>query len=151
MRRADRVGAVLLLLFGAWFAAVALRNYTYWGATGPAAGFFPFWLGLAMMGLAALLLVRAAREPDPGPPWAPRGRGAVRFLGVLGGGVAFVTLMPWLGMALGTVLFLVFILRVIEGHAWPAVVGVAVSTAAVNWAVFTWWLRVPFPPGVLGF
>ena len=151
MRRADRVGAVLLLLFGVWFAAVALRNYTYWSATGPGSGFFPLWLGLAMAGLAALLLVRAVRETEPGPAWVPRGRGAVRFLGILGGSVAFVVLLPWLGMAVSTVLFLIGVLKALEGHSWPAAVGIAVATAAVNWAVFTWWLRVPFPTGVLGF
>ena len=151
MRRADRVGAVLLLLFGVWFAAVALQNYTYWSATGPGSGFFPFWLGLVMAALAALLLVRAVRETEAGPAWMPRGRGAVRFLGILGGSVVFVVLMPWLGMAATTVLFLVAILRLLEGHSWPAAVGIAVATAVVNWAVFTWWLRVPFPPGVLGF
>jgi len=151
VRRADRVGAVLLLVFGVWFAAVALRNYKYWGANGPGAGFFPFWLGVAMAVLAALLLVRAVRERDAGPAWVPRGRGALRFLGVLGASVAFVGLMPWLGMAPGTVLFLVVILKALEGHAWPAAVGIAVGTAVVNWAVFTWWLGVPFPAGVLGF
>lgn len=151
MRRADRVGAVLLLLFGVWFAAVALRNYTYWGATGPGSGFFPFWLGLAMAALAALMLVRASRETDAGAAWAPRGWGAVRFLGVLSGCVAFVVLMPWLGMALTTVLFLVGVLRVLEGHSWAATLGIAVGAAGVNWAVFAYWLRVPFPTGVLGF
>jgi putative tricarboxylic transport membrane protein len=151
VRRADRVGAVLLLLFGVWFAAVALRNYTYWGATGPGSGFFPFWLGLAMAALATLLLVRAVREPDPGPAWAPRGRGALRFLGVLGGCVAFVLLMPWLGMALTTVLFLLGILRLLEGHSWAAALGIALGAAGLNWAVFAYWLRVPFPAGVLGF
>jgi hypothetical protein len=151
VRRADRVGAVFLLVLGVWFAAVALRNYTYWGATGPGSGFFPFWLGAAMAALAALLLVRAARETDPGPAWLPRGRGAVRFLGVLGGATAFVTLLPWLGMAVATVLFLVGVLRGLEGHSWPASVVIAMATAVVNWAVFTWWLRVPFPTGVLGF
>jgi hypothetical protein len=151
VRRADRIGAILLLLFGVWFAAVALRNYTYWGATGPGSGFFPFWLGLVMAVLAALLLVRAVREAEPGPDWAPRGRGLGRFLGVLGGSVAFVALMPWVGMALGTVLFLIGILRFLEGHSWAATISVALATAVTNWAVFTWWLRVPFPTGVLGF
>jgi hypothetical protein len=151
VRRADRVGAVSLLLFGVWFAAVALRNYTYWGATGPGSGFFPFWLGLAMAVLAALLLARAVRESDPGPAWAPRGRGAVRFLGVLGGAVAFVVAMPWLGMAATTVLFLAGILKGLEGHSWLAALAIAVVTATANWAVFTWWLRVPFPTGVFGF
>jgi hypothetical protein len=151
MRRADRVGAVLLLLFGIWFTAVALRNYTYWGSTGPGSGFFPFWLGLAMAVLAALLLVRAVRETDSGTDWLPHGRGLVRFLGVLGGAVAFLVLMPWLGMAVTTVLFLVGILKLLEGHSWVAAVAIALATAAVNWAVFAWWLRVPFPAGVLGF
>jgi putative tricarboxylic transport membrane protein len=151
VRRADRIGAVLLLLFGVWFAAVALRNYKYWTATGPGSGFFPFWLGLAMAVLAALLLVRAARETEPGADWLPRGRGAVRFLGVLAGAVAFLVLMPWLGMAATTVLFLVGILRLLERHSWPASVAIALATAVVNWAVFAWWLQVPFPTGVLGF
>jgi hypothetical protein len=75
----------------------------------------------------------------------------VRFLSILGGGVAFVVLLPWLGMAVTTVLFLVGILKGLEDHSWPAALGIAVATAAVNWAVFTWWLRVPFPTGVLGF
>jgi hypothetical protein len=65
--------------------------------------------------------------------------------------VAFVVLLPWLGMAPTTVLFLIGILWLLEGHSWPAAVGIALATAAVNWAVFAWWLRVPFPPGVLGF
>jgi hypothetical protein len=151
VRRADRVGAVLLLAFGVWFATVALRNYTYWGATGPGSGFFPFWLGLAMAVLAALLLVRSARERDPGPGWIPRGRGAARLLGVLGASVAFVALLPWLGMAVGTVLFLVVILKGLEAHGWSTSMAIALATAAVNWAVFTWWLRVPFPVGLLGF
>jgi hypothetical protein len=151
VRTADRVGAVLLLLFGVWFAAVALRNYTYWGAAGPGSGFFPFWLGLAMAILAALLLARAVREREAGPDWMPRGRGAVRFLGVLGASAAFVALMPWLGMALGTVLFLLGVLRFLEGHAWLTAAGVALGMALVNWAVFSWWLSVPFPAGVLGF
>jgi putative tricarboxylic transport membrane protein len=151
VRRADRIGAVLLLLFGVWFAAVAVRNYKYWTATGPGAGFFPFWLGLTMVILAVLLLVRAARETAPGSDWLPRGRGAVRFVSVLGGTVAFLVLMPWLGMAVTTVLFLIAILRLLEHHSWPAAVAIALGTAGVNWAVFAWWLRVPFPPGVLGF
>src|SRR5262245_16174330 len=98
MRRADRIGAVLLALFGAWFATVALKYYTYWAPTGPGSGFFPFWLGVAMVVLALCLLVQAAREREPGAPWLPRGRGALRLLGVFGASVALVAFMPWLGM-----------------------------------------------------
>jgi hypothetical protein len=54
-------------------------------------------------------------------------------------------------MAVGTVLFLVVILKGLEAHGWSTSMAIALATAAVNWAVFTWWLRVPFPVGLLGF
>ena len=59
MRTADRIAAVLLLVFGAGYALTALRSYTYWGAHGPGTGFFPFWLGLALAILSLLFLVSA--------------------------------------------------------------------------------------------
>jgi len=54
------------------------------------------------------------------------------------------------GMIVGTALFLVFVLRVVERHRWTTVLGVALAAAAVNYLVFTYWLRVPFPTGFLG-
>ena len=54
-------------------------------------------------------------------------------------------------MTLATALFLFGLLRFLEGHAWPVTLGVAVVTAVGNWAIFAWWLQVPFPVGVLGF
>ena len=151
MRRADRIGAVILLALAVAFAWTAARRYTYWNASGPGSGFFPFWLGVALAVLATLLLVRAARQTDSGPAWLPRGHGAVRLASVVVATAIFVALMPWLGMTLGTVLFLAVLLRALEGHTWRTTLGVAVGVAAANWAVFAVWLRVPFPVGVLGF
>ena len=54
-------------------------------------------------------------------------------------------------MAVGTVLFLVVILRFVEGLRWRSTLAIALGTAAFNYLVFTYWLRVPFPVGVLGF
>ena len=62
MRRADQIGAVLLLLFGVGYAAIAVKSYTYWGASGPGSGFFPFWLGVTMAVLATIFLVGATRQ-----------------------------------------------------------------------------------------
>jgi putative tricarboxylic transport membrane protein len=151
VRLADRVAAVLLLAFAAGYAATAARSYTYWGAHGPGSGFFPFWLGVALAVLATLFLVGAIRQSGPGPAWLPDGHGAVRLGVVVGASTLFVALVPVLGMTLATALFLFGHLRFLEGHAWPVALGVAVATAAGNWAIFAWWLGVPFPIGVLGF
>lgn len=150
MRRTDRVSGLVLLAFGIAFAAGA-RQYPYMAPTGPGSGFLPLWLGLAMAGLAAALLVRATRAADPGPsPWPGR-RGLARLVAVVGATAAFIALMDVVGMVPGTALFLVALLRFLGRHPWPLALAVAAGTAGANWLVFAHWLRVPFPAGVLGF
>jgi len=150
VRRADQVGGLLLLVFAIWYSAVALQ-YPYSGPAGPGSGFLPFWLGVAMAALAALLLIGATRSREPGARWLPEGAGLRRLLLMFGITVLFVALLKVVGMMLGTALFLVAVLRGIEGHRWPTALGVAVATAVLNYLIFTYWLRVPFPTGVLGF
>ena len=151
MRHADRIAGAALLASGVAFSAAALKYYTYWGPGGPGSGFLPFWLGIVMAMLAGLLLVGALRSPEAGAGWLPRGEGLKRLVAVLVVTAAFVALLPVVGMMLGTVLFLVALLRFLEGYRWVVTLGVAVAMAAVNYLVFTYWLRVPFPVSPLGF
>lgn len=150
MRRADQVGGLALLVFGIWFSVVA-HQYPYWGANGPGSGFLPFWLGLAMAVLAVFLVVGATRATEPGLAWLPSGRGLLRLVMVVGATAAFIALMKVVGMTLGTALFLVGLLRFLGGHGWLVTLGVALAATLTNWLIFTYWLRVPFPIGLLGF
>jgi hypothetical protein len=150
MRRADLVGGTGLLVLGIAFSWVALQ-YPYRTPTGPGSGFLPFWLGLALAALAAVLLVRTARSRHPGSPWLPAGAALRRLLLVLSGTVAFVALLPTLGMALATALFIAGMLCALGAARWPVAATIAAAVALVNYLVFTYWLRVPFPIGVLGF
>ena len=151
MRNADRIAGAALLAFSVAFSAGALKYYSYSSADGPGSGFFPFWLGVIMAVLAGMLLAGALRAPDPGAAWLPRGDGLRRLLVVLGVTFAFVALLKFVGMILGTALFLVILMRVLDRTSWPLTLSVAVATAGLNYLVFTYWLRVPFPVSVLGF
>lgn len=151
MRLADQIAGAGLLLLGVTFSGMALWKYTYWGPTGPGSGFLPFWLGLTMAVLAAGLLLWARRAREPGARWLPEGAGLRRLLAVLGVTTGLVVLLKVIGMAVGTVLFLVAILRLVEGIAWRSTLAIAIGAAVFNYLVFTYWLRVPFPVGVLGF
>jgi len=151
VRRADRIAGAVLLAFAVAFAAGALKFYPYTGPGGPGSAFLPFWLGVLMAVLAVMLLARALRSPDPGAEWLPRGEGRKRLLLVLGVTIALVALLKVLGMILGTALFLVVLLRLLDRSPWPLALGVAALTAGLNYLVFTHWLHVPFPVGVLGF
>ena len=151
MRRADRIAGAALLALAVAFSAGALKNYAYWGPNGPGPAFLPFWLGLVMAVLASLLLLGALRSSDPGPQWLPNGEGLRRLGLVLGTTVVFVALLNVLGMLAGTVVFLLVLLRRLDRQPWPLSVAVALAVAGFNYLVFTYWLLVPMPVGVLGF
>ena len=151
MRNADRVSAVLLLAGALGFSAVALKSWPYTSLEGPGPAFLPFWLGLGMACLAAMMLTRSLREKNAGEAWRPRGVALRHVLVVLGVTVAFAALIKALGMVLGSGLFLAVLVRYLGRHSWPAVLGVAVGAAGFDYLVFAYWLRVPFPVGPLGF
>lgn len=150
MSRADRIGGIVLLLLSVWFGWAA-RRYPYWSETGPGSGFLPFWLALAMGVLAVLLLLAAARPGTPDDAaWAPRGRSVVRLLAVAVTAVLFAAFMDRIGMIAGTAIFLLVMLRVIEGYSWTRSVVIAAGGAAGTYLLFVHWLGVPFPIGPLG-
>jgi putative tricarboxylic transport membrane protein len=151
VRRADRIAGAGLLALGVAFSAGALKQYDYWGPNGPGPAFLPFWLGLAMAVLAALLLVGALRSGDPGEAWFPRGDSLRRLVLVLGATTALVVLLNVVGMVLGTLLFLIGLFRFLDRQPWPLTVAVAAAIAGLNFLVFTYWLRVPMPVGPFGF
>lgn len=151
MRNADRVSAALLLAGALGFSAVALKSWPYTSPEGPGPAFLPFWLGLGMAALAAALLARSLRERSRGVVWAPRGVPLRHVLVVLGVTVAFAALIQFLGMILGSALFLAVLMRYLGRHSWLVVLSVAAGAAGFIWLVFARWLHVPFPVGPLGF
>jgi high-affinity Fe2+/Pb2+ permease len=145
VRNADRITAVLLLIVSAAFAAGALKFYKWWGHDGPGSAFLPFWLGVVMACLAALMLVRSSKELAE---WLPKGEAGKRVLVVLGVTAAFIALLKVLGMVVGTALFLIVLVRYLGRHRWWVTIAIALAAAALNWLVFVRWLRVPMPEGM---
>jgi len=145
VRNADRITAVLLLIVSAAFAAGALKFYKWWGHDGPGSAFLPFWLGVVMACLAALMLVRSSKELAE---WMPKGEAGKRVLVVLGVTAAFIALLKVLGMVVGTALFLIVLVRYLGRHRWWVTIAIALAAAALNWLVFVRWLRVPMPEGM---
>jgi putative tricarboxylic transport membrane protein len=151
MRGADRTAGAVMLVFALAFGAGALKQYAYWGPNGPGPAFLPFWLGVVMAVLATLLLVGALRTREAGADWLPSGEGLRRLLLVVGVTVVFVALLNVIGMVVGTVLFLIVLMRFLDRCAWPLTLTVALATAAFIYLVFARWLRVPLPVGLFGF
>lgn len=147
MRAADLVTAAVLLALGGIVLADAVRLGSGWGSDGPRSGFFPFWLALTLIGVAAVIGGRAWRRRD-GRPFATRAQ-MVPVLWVLLPAAALVVAMQGVGLYVASALYIAFYMRAVGRHSWPAVVGCAGGIVGVTFLVFERWFLVPLPKGPL--
>jgi putative tricarboxylic transport membrane protein len=147
MRAADLTTAFVLIAGGVLVIWDSLRIGIGWGTDGPKSGFFPFWLGVIMVGACLVIAARAFRSADRAPFIRP---GAIEpVLKVLLPATAFVLATPWLGLYVATTLYTAAYMRWIGRHSWLSVIVVSVTVSAVTFYVFEIWFLVPMPKGPL--
>src|SRR5205814_10297209 len=66
-RTADLITAAVLLLIGAIVVSDSLRLGAGWGTDGPKSGFFPFWLGVLLLGVTIAIAIQAWRRGGGAP------------------------------------------------------------------------------------
>jgi putative tricarboxylic transport membrane protein len=124
----------------------ALR-LNYYDQLGPGAGFFPFWLGLALSLLSLGWLSQTWRglEENAEANFFPDRQGVIRVATIVAALVLFVFLLHPLGFRLTMLAFLLFML-VVLGRQNLVVTGVVavVGSFGVYYA-FHNWLGVPLP------
>ena len=119
----------------------------------PGPGLFAFLAG-ALFGLLSLLCFlqsfRGLPEEERKPFWPnpPRGR---KMLYVIIALVIYTAVMKYLGFALDTFLFLVFLMRKVEPQRWPLVLSVSILGVILSYGVFQLWLDIPLPRGIWKF
>jgi hypothetical protein len=140
------------LATGALGAAVmwgAVEHEIGWGDSGPAAGYFPFRIGVLIVlgSLANLVLAFVGRRRD-GAVFLTREQGK-RVLSFAVPLVAFVIVSLWLGLYLGAFLYLFFTMVFQGGYRPTVALAVALATAVVMRLVFPVWFKVPLLTGPL--
>lgn len=91
---------------------------------------------------------RDAGRSDAGPPGRRDGAAAVRAVGVLAIGIAYLVALPWLGYFLSIALLIGAAAWYQERGRRRWLVPVAVGGAAVFWVLFVIVLQVPQPAGL---
>ncbi len=132
------------------YIIVQARQWEYLGPEGPGAGFFPFWYGVAMLGLSALLIVSHLRRRSVrgnAIDWARLGRALSTWFAL----AVSVALFKPLGFVVGFALLTYFIVAVMYRRPLKIAALVAVASAAGFYLVFDRALGVPLPVGILGF
>lgn len=134
-------GALVPLGLGVTYKGLEY-GYTRFGI--PGAGFFPFWIGIALAVAGALLVAVSwpTRRERKELAWPQQ-------LVWLAATLAFLAATEVIGLLLAGFLFLVVTVRILGGL--PLWIGALAGVLAngLLWLVFEVWLRVPLPSGLL--
>ena len=146
--RAVEVGvAVAILLFasvviyGAWLAGIN------WGAEGPRAGFFPFYVGLSIALASAFNLWRALAI-DGERLFADWGQ-LRQVMSVVIPTAIYVALVPWLGLYVASFLLIAVFMKWLGKYNWTLTLAVAIGVPVLAFLMFEKWFLVPLPKGPL--
>lgn len=150
MRRYDLVSTLFLIVLAAYVTGSGFRlGFGEWREPGP--GFLAVVSGLVLGVLGAVWLGMTFAKPQ-GPRGVARrfiaDTGGLRKVGLTAAAlIAFALLLEPLGFPLTTLVFMMFLLRVIEPQGWGLALMLSVVTVALCVVVFQVWLQVQFPEG----
>ena len=150
-RTLEIVTAAALALAGGIVVAESLTHAIGWNETGPGSGYFPFRIGLLLIGVAIVRLlqvrpIQVRLKPDTTTTFVTREE-LRRSLSVFWPTTALVIAMFPLGCYIPSGAYLAWMMRRHGGHGWllSIVYGAVVMTAF--FLIFDLWFRVPLAKG----
>ena len=138
--------ALLTLVFGAIVIAGSLQVGVNWGVEGPKAGFFPFYIGVIIVGASAFNLVRTFADVLPDQLFASWGE-LRKVMSVVVPAVIYVVLVPFLGIYVSSMLLLAVFTKWLGRYPWYLVSAIAVGVPLIFYLMFELWFLVPLPKG----
>jgi putative tricarboxylic transport membrane protein len=147
-RRVEIAVALIIGLFGVISIYGSWRVGISWGAEGPRAGFFPFYVGLFVVVASALNLASILpTQPDNKifAEWPQlRQVGAVVVPATI-----YVLIIPYIGIYVSSALMIAVFMKWFGKYPWHKVVPIAVAVPIALYFTFEKWFLVPLPKGPL--
>ena len=137
--------ALLIGVFGLIVIFGSLKAGINWGAEGPRAGFFPFYIGIFIVASSAINLWNGLHEDNDGlfAEW-----GQLRqVMSVVVPTAIYVGAMPFTGLYLASIIFIAWFMRWLGKYPWLTVLAVSLGMPIVPYLVFERWFLVPLPKG----
>lgn len=141
----ERITAVFFLILGI-SVVVNSRELDYWASYGPGAGFFPFWVGIALIITSLYLSVKSTDGPMLS--LTPQMKKLLLFIGSF---FVCILVLPHLGCLITFSIFLSVTLKVISGANLANVVKITGGMLLFIQLIFSNLLKIPLPKGILPF
>jgi hypothetical protein len=147
--RSVEIGVALFMtLLAAVAIAGSLKVGIGWGAEGPKAGFFPFYISVIVLISCAVNLVQAVREFTGREVFASWGQLRQVFSVVIPT-TDYVFAVPILGMYMSSGLLIAVFMKWIGRYSWLIVAAIAIGVPIITYVMFERWFLVPLPKGPL--
>jgi putative tricarboxylic transport membrane protein len=150
MRGLDKIPCLIWLGLGVFFA-VGSRKYGIGSLDEPGPGFFPL-IGGGLLSLAALIhLVQLMRKPEGGAResglWGEAHWG--RSITVVAGLTLYAFTVDLLGFIIATFLLMFILFSLYDRTKYIFAIFGSLSVITITYCVFSIWLKVQFPAGIL--
>jgi hypothetical protein len=139
--------AIATAIFALIVIAGSLKAGINWGVEGPRAGFFPFYVGIAILIASAVNLLHAGAIPaqrrfaEWGQLW--------QVLSVVVPTAIYVAMIAWFGVGIyvSSALLIAFFMKWLGNYGWHLIAPIAIGVPILTFVVFERWFLVALPKG----
>ncbi len=147
--RSVEVGVAIVIAAVGLIAVVgSLRVGVGWGAEGPQAGFFPFYIGLIILIACAVNLVQVFATANDGALFAAWSQ-LRQVMSVVVPTAIYVAVIPYSGIYVASMLLIAVFMMWLGRYRWTVAIPVAIGVPIVTFMMFEIWFLVPLPKGPL--
>lgn len=139
--------AAFMLLLGLVAIIGGLQVGINWGAEGPRAGFFPFYIGLFIVAASIFNVLRGMTE-NPGKLFAEWGQ-LRQVVAVVIPTAIYVALVPNIGIYVSSTLLIAAFMKWLGRYGWAFVLLISIGVSVATFFMFEKWFLVPLPKGPL--
>jgi hypothetical protein len=148
IRTVENVVAVLLFAIGALVVYDSHRLGSSWGADGPEAGYFPFYIGAIMCISSVVIMVqnirvRGDRRHATFVEWQP----LRQVLAVLVPAAVFILGIQLIGLYVAAAIYIAGFMRWLGNYSWLKSVVLGTLVSAITFITFEVWFQVPLYKG----
>ena len=140
--------ATAVVIFGLIAIIGSLQVGIDWGAEGPKAGFFPFYVGLMIVGAGLFNVYQAVMGQFGGGLFASWGQ-LRQVMSVVVPTAIYVAIIPWIGIYVASAGLIGLFMRWFGRYNWLLVLTISIGIPIVTFVVFERWFLVPLPKGPL--
>jgi putative tricarboxylic transport membrane protein len=139
--------AAFMVILGAITIFGSLKVGIGWGAEGPKSGFFPFWIGLLIVGTSIFNFVWAYITPNRKlfAEWVQ----ISQVLKIVWPMAIYVAAVPWLGIYVSSALLIIGFMRWLGRYGWPLTLGIGLGLQVIIYVTFEKWFLLSLPKGPL--